>query len=241
MTLEILFPELANLYGESANGKYLAACAPSLGLQYTENTAVPLFASGQADMIYLGSMTESGQELALRRLLPYRQQLWERIEAGTVVLATGNALELFGQEIQDGQTRIPALGYFPFSACRHLENPEVRHNSMFLGHFGDMPVVGCKSQFSHCTGSVEPAFLEVDGGFGSVPGSRQEGLHYRNLFATYLLGPLLIRTPPLARYLLGLLGFDGPLALEQEAMQAYHHRLQELRQEGVCFRVGEHG
>lgn len=31
MTLEILFPELANLYGESANAKYLAACAHRCG------------------------------------------------------------------------------------------------------------------------------------------------------------------------------------------------------------------
>jgi CobQ-like glutamine amidotransferase family enzyme len=54
-------------------------------------------------------MTENAQNLVIEALMPYKDILAERIEGGTVFLATGNALEIFGQFIQneDG-SRSPA-------------------------------------------------------------------------------------------------------------------------------------
>ena len=130
MKIEVLFPDLCNLYGDNGNVQYLAASLPEAEMVFTGNLETPRFTKEPVDLIYLGSMSEAGQELAIQRLLPHRQALRQYVESGKVLLATGNALELFGAYIQDGTRKIPTLGLFPCHAVRDMER---RHNSMFLG------------------------------------------------------------------------------------------------------------
>ncbi len=242
MICEVLFPEFCNLYGDSANMRYLEACAPSLTFVYTHNRETPRFASEPVSMLYLGSMPESRQEVAVERLRPYTEQLRRAIEAGTVVLATGNACELFGQYIAESDRRIPMLGLYNFHAER---DRGARHNSMFIGRFEangtPMDIVGNRSQFSTLHGPFPAPFVQVVGGFGNAPGDTSEGYRDRNLFGTYLLGPFLILNPPFTKYLLRTLGLPDTLAYEEEAMAAYRFRAEHLKQEGVPYLMGEHG
>ena len=225
MTIEALYPELCSLYGEQGNLRYLQACLPEAQFIRTTGNQMPRFATDHVPMIYLGAMPDPMLELALGRLAPYKDALWNAIEGGTVVLATGNSMELFGQSIGEGSRSIPALGFFSYSA---VMDTSARHNSLFLGNFEGMEVVGCKSQFSRTEGPVTPPFLQVVKGFGSDLKSRQEGIHYKNFFGTHLLGPLLIQNPPFTRYLLELLGVGRPLPFEQEVTEAYAYRLKEF-------------
>lgn len=239
MIVEVLFPELGGLYGDSANMRYLAACAPDVEIVSTDNRSIPRFVTERVDMLYIGSMPEAKQALAAERLRPYTARLRELIEDGVVVLATGNAMELLGEYVADGEKKTPMLGLFAFHAKRDMT---VRHNSMFLGEFEDMRIVGYKSQFAFCHGDFAAhPFIRVIGGCGNHPTDTLEGLRYRNVFATYLLGPLLALNPLFTKYLLRLLGHDDTLAFEEDAMAAYHFRLSHLEQEGVVFRMGEHG
>ena len=100
MKIEVLFPELCNLYGDNGNIQYLAASMPEAELVRSGNLETPRFTKEPVDLIYLGSMSESHQELAIRRLLPHAGVLRQYVESGGVLLATGNALELFGTYIQ---------------------------------------------------------------------------------------------------------------------------------------------
>lgn len=238
MTIEVLFPELCNLYGDQANMAFLRKCVPDAVFHYTHNHETPRFVSEHVDLIYLGAMAESKQELALTRLRPYREMLWQLIEEGLFVLATSNSIELFGQQIRDGERVIPALGYFSFSAKRDMDH---RHNSMFLGSFEGMKIVGNKSQYSFSYGQFDDPFIHVTGGCGMNPDAAVEGIRYKNFFATYLLGPFLILNPPFTKYLLNRMGHNGPLAVEDEAMDAYNYRLKALERPGVNFMMGEHG
>lgn len=239
MILEVLFPELSNLYGDLANVRFFSACAPDIEVVRTDNRSTPRFMTEKVDMVYIGSMPESKQILAVERLKPYADRLRELIEDGTVVLATGNAMELFGEYIADGDDKTPMLGLFPYYAERNMH---ARHNSMFLGQFEDFRIVGYKSQFSFCRGSLKDfPFIRVLGGVGNAPDDEFEGLRYRNFFATYLLGPLLVLNPLFTKYLLRMLGHDDALAFESEAMEAYRFRLEHLEEDGVNFLMGEHG
>ena len=238
MTIEALFPEFCEWLGDSANVRYLCQCMPDAKLIRTYSNDRANFPDGTTDILYLGSMTERQQIVAAERLKPYRARLLERLDAGMAVLATGNSIELFGEYIQDGSDRIPMLGLFPFHAERDMEN---RHNSMFLGSFEDMAIVGYKSQFSFLRGSFPGDFISVRGGCGNSMEDPNEGFRYKNLFATYLLGPFLVLNPPFTRYLLRLIGADGKLAFEKEVTEAYEFRLKNLEKEGVNFIVGEHG
>ncbi|MBR4231637.1 MAG: hypothetical protein IKR95_00325 [Oscillospiraceae bacterium] len=238
MTIEALFPEFCQWLGDSANVRYLCQCMPDAQLIRTYSNDRPNFPEGTTDILYLGSMTERQQIVAAERLMPYRARLLERIDAGMVILATGNSIELFGEYIRDGGERIPMLGLFQFHAERDMDN---RHNSMFLGSFEDMAIVGYKSQFSYLKGSFPGDFIRVKGGCGNYMGDKNEGFRYKNFFATYLLGPLLVLNPPFTRYLLRLMGRADEPAFEKAVTEAYDFRLKNLEKEGVNFIVGEHG
>ncbi len=230
MKIELLCPELCSLYGDHWNAKYLAASAG--GELVTARNEVPVFAGEPVDAVCLGSMTERNQVFAIGRLLPYRDRIRELIEGGTVFLATGNAMELFGREIRDGDNVIPGLGIFDYTSVRQMDD---RRCCYFLGEYEGLEIVGSKSQFSFSHGTEEHPFISVKGGFGSDLETKNEGFHYKNFFGTYLLGPFLLLNPHFTRHLLTVLGVDGPIAFETECLAAYDHRLKELKTPGREF------
>ena len=233
MIIEILFPELSTLYGDAGNTLYIKSCFEADAVRETHYQDKPLFAEKRVDMIYIGSMTESNQLLAIKYLLPYKKRIEELIEDGVVFLATGNAMEIFGEYIADDENKWDALGVFPFYAKKKTEY--CRHNCHFLGNFEDMDILGYKSQFSYCYGNFENPFMKVTGGFGNNPEDNTEGIHYKNFFATYVIGPLLPFNPPFAKHLFSLAGFEGKLSFEKEAMDAYNYKLKHLKNPQVNF------
>ncbi len=235
--IEFLFPEVSNLYGDPFNVRYLAKCVEENGLstEIVEDSlnCAPYFAEKKPDMIYMGPMTEHSQELVIDRLRPYRDRLRELIDGGTFFFITGNALEIFEREIdcEDGRV-IPCLDLYPFAARRRMFN---RYNSLFLGEFEGIKVVGNKSQFTHSYGDTsKTGFIRVLRGDGLSPGEPFEGIRDKNFFATYLLGPLLPLNPKLTGYFLKLMGIEAPRTVfEEEAMKAYEIRLKEFEDPGT--------
>ena len=226
MKLEILFPEICCLFGDTMNVKLLQRTLPDTELIETPLRGAESFATTNPDMIYMGSMTERSQSLATAALLPHRDRIAELIDGGTVFLITGNASELFGKYIEneDG-TRLDTLGLFDTHAKRRMFS---RFNSLYLGDFGGTPVVGFKSQFSHSYGSADPLFVTTRGP-GRNPDTAEEGMRRNNFMATTVLGPLLVLNPPFFRRLLALLGCpDCEIPFEAAAMDAYNLRLQEF-------------
>ena len=238
MRIEALYPEFCQWFGDSENVRYLGQCMPDAEIVGTGSFDRPAFLDGSVDLLILGSMTERQQVVAAQRLTPYKDRLLERINDGMAVLSTGNSTELFGEYIEDGGKRYPMLSLFPFHAERDMEN---RHNSMFLGEFEGMRIVGCRAQFSFLKGQFPGEFIRVIGGCGNSPEDSFEGFRYRNLFATYLLGPFLILNPPFTRYLLRLLGRDDPLAYEEAVGEAYEFRRRNLEMQNAKFFFGESG
>jgi CobQ-like glutamine amidotransferase family enzyme len=226
MKIEVLYPEICCLYGDRGNITYLKQCLPEADFVETPLRAAPAFASEQVDLIYMGSMTEKGQEKVIEQLRPYRDRLRQLIEQGTVFLLVGNSFETFGRyiETEDG-AKIEGLDLLALYAKRYLPQ---RFNSLFLGEFAGQSVVGYTSRFSHAfsDGTVQPLF-KVHRGLGLSVGCLYEGVRENNLFATYLLGPLLIDNPPFTRYLLSLLGVERELPFTQAIEQAYQVRVAE--------------
>ena len=232
MKIEILYPEICNLFGDAMNAEYLHRAMPEAGMIKTGLKETPAFIGGGVDLVYMGSMTEGGQSLVAEALSPYRNQIMEHIADGKVFLVTGNAFEIFGAHIEseDG-TCIETLGIFDLYAKRQMQH---RYNSIYLGMFDEVEIVGFKSQFAHSyqkvtEGDIPPLFM-TQRGAGRRPGQKEEGVRINNFLATYVLGPLLILNPPFTRYLLGLLGAgERELPYEQAAMASYEARLLEFR------------
>ena len=65
MTVEILFGEVANLFGDMQNMEYLRETCPSAEFIGTRLTDEPWFVSHRPDLIYMGAMTENTQRRAI--------------------------------------------------------------------------------------------------------------------------------------------------------------------------------
>ena len=231
MTVEVLYPEICCLFGDKANARYLAAALPQAEFVYTALSEEPRFVREEVDMLYLASMSESGQQLVTEALTPHRERLAAMIDGGRVILATGNAFEIFGEKIvtETGQ-ELPGLDLVPLWTKRHMPQ---RDNSLFLGAWGDTTIVGYTSRFadSYYGEGAEPLFT-VEKGYGMDREARTEGVRKGNFFGTHLLGPLLIQNPDFTLALEKLLGAPEPsLPWEAAVREAFDVRLAEFRKD----------
>lgn len=230
MKIEVLYPEVCCLYGDKSNMDYLKLCMPECEMVYTSLTDEPRFVYEPVDMIYLCSMSERSQELVLERLMNYRNVLRLLIdEQRCVILAVGNAMELFGTYIQkeDGE-KIEALGITSTYAVR--QKPK-RFNSLTLLEMDDMTLVGYTTRFSHSYGlEKQDALFRVVRGSGINPECGLEGVRKGKFFATYTVGPILVSNPDFTHFILSQMGADAEsLAFEKEAREAYELRLKDIR------------
>lgn len=229
--IEFLFPELSNIFAESYNIEYLTKCSDEIEIIETRVSETPEFINGKVDMVYLGCLTESGQEKAAKTLNKYKNQISEQIDKGLLFLVTGNAIELFGKHIDCGDNKIKTLGIFDFYAVRKIK--EDRHNSHFIGDFesdkGNIEILGHKSQFSFAyDADAEDAMSRIKKGIGMNPETDAEGVRKNNFFATYSLGPFLVQNPYFTKFILRKLGLKDKLCFEKEAIECYEYRLAEL-------------
>lgn len=234
MRIEVLYPEICNLYGDLFNVEYLGKCLPDAELVHTALKDEPLFVSEFPDMVYMGTTTERGQQLAIECLDKYRDRIKECIEKGVPFLITGNALEIFGKEIrEEGKKVCDGLGLFDIVADRKARD---RFNSLYLGTFTDesldepIKIVGFKSLFGFAEGNnKEQYFLMTERGTGLNPEVKEEGLRVNNFFATYVTGPFLVLNPPFTKWFMRhvLKVEDAEPAFKEAAMDAYESRVKE--------------
>ncbi len=229
MVIEMLYPEVCNLFGDTSNIKYLKKCIPDAEIIKTDINSEPAFVKKAVNMIYMGPMPENIQELAINKLKPYKDRIKELMQKDVVFLVTGNAVEIFGKYIEneDG-TQIEGLSIFDTFAKRDMNH---RHNSIFLGIYEDIEIVGFKSQFTMSYGNHQGNyFLKANKGIGLNKDTSLEGIKDHNFIGTYILGPILILNPLFTKKILKMMGCkDDNIAFEDEVMQAYNQRLEELK------------
>lgn len=230
MTIETLFPEVCNLFGDSKNEEYLRMTVPDAGFIDDALPDEPYFVRNAPDLMLIGSMTEKLQRQITEKLRPYTDRIRELIDSGTVILATGNAGEIFMKHISYVTEKIETdgLGLINLTVKTDLFN---RLNGKVLGKSDDLDIVGFQSRFSQVYGdnSASP-FLKVERGVGYNTGNtKYEGVRLNNLFCTSVLGPLLPNNPLFTERLLSLAGTKADAAFREEALAAYEQRLKEFR------------
>lgn len=228
-TVEILFPEFCNLYGDISNMKYLKKCIPEANFIKTSFNEEPTFVKNDVDMIYMGPMTENMQEKVIKKLMLYKERIKQLIDNNVVFLVTGNAIEIFGKYIEnEDKSKIEALNLFDIYAKRNMMK---RHNSIFVGKYENIEIVGFKSQFTFSYGdNEENYFSQVEKGIGLNPESNLEGIQKNNFIATYVIGPILILNPEFTKKILEKMGIENPkIYIEEDVEKAYKQRLKELK------------
>lgn len=234
MKIEVLFPEICNLFGDMANIRYLKQCLPELEIVETDLKSRPRFLDERFDLVYMGSTTERGLQLVVKALSPVMNELTARIDEGQLMLVTGTTLDAFGSSVHSDQgLDFQGLGLFETKAEYRMLK---RHNSMYLGRFEDMEIVGFKSLFGLTYGAPDggAAFHTVRG-FGRNENTSDEGFRRCDMIATYLIGPLLLLNPPFTKWLLRKMGAPDRLAFEDTINEAYRRRLAEFHSESFDF------
>lgn len=227
MKIEVLYPEICNLYGDMFNITYLSKCVENCEIIQTNLKDTPKFLEEKIDLVYLGPMTEKNQELVISTLKPYVESIKENINNNTFFLFTGNAFEILGNYIEneDG-TKIPGLEIIDIYSKRNMMK---RYSALYLGEYKDNKIVGFKSQFSHSYGDNENiAFLKTIRGVGLNENNMLEGIRVKNFIGTYILGPILILNPDFTKILLEEMNIENfKLPYEDTAQKSYERRLKE--------------
>ena len=233
--IEVLCPELGNLYGDSGNVLYLKKCLPEADFRMTHLTDRPAFVSETPDLIVMGSMSEQSQQEVIKRLLPHRERLNALVEAGVPMLFTGNAGEVLFTHLETwNKTQTDGLGLLPFTA---RANGYTRYNGLTYGRFADeFDTFGFRSQFMFWYGdNTACPFVRCKRGIGLNPDSTLEGILKNHLIVTAQLGPILVTNPALTRKIFGWMGIDAEPVFESEILAAQKERLKDFEAPGTKF------
>ena len=229
MKIELLYANAANLYGDQGNVLLLKKSLVNANFIETSLNETPRFISTRVDLIVMGSMSERMQIKVINRLLPFRDRIISLIDDGVHFVITGNALDIFGVGIEkeDGSF-VKGLNIFAFKTKEDLMH---RHNSLVLGRYKNMEIVGFKTQFAQMYPSAKlPHFLSMERGTGYHVGAQFEGIHRNRFYGTNCVGPLLVLNPFFTLNLFKELGITHPqLPHETALIAAYHKRISEFR------------
>ncbi|HEX3015767.1 MAG TPA: glutamine amidotransferase [Desulfobacteria bacterium] len=205
-----LYPDLMDLYGDRGNIITLVKRCNWRGI---EVEIVPI-SLGQKidfremDLVFFGGGSDREQGLLFDDLSGRRENLVKAIEDGLVVLAICGGLQLLGRyyQIPDG-TKIPGLEILDLWTI--ASNKRLIGNVCLEVNLGEGPnslntLVGFENHSGQThLGQVKP-LGKVMRGHGNNGQDGWEGAMYRNVFGTYLHGPLLPKNPIFTDHLLKL-------------------------------------
>ncbi len=224
-----LFPKLLSLYGEYGNVAVLAGELRKLG----HRVEVSTYEDGQLSlenvgMVYVGSGTEENLKEALRRLQPNFEVLLTAIQNGVQFLATGNALALFGKELDFDGSVIPTAGAFAYTTAMDSKK---RYLGDALGEDAQGRVyVGFINTGCVYTGMEHaPIQLLLNPKLGNDKQSACDGIEVGSFFGTQLIGPVLTKNPHLlGKFITALTGDVWQTEPESNLAKAYEIAKKEL-------------
>jgi len=207
ITICHLYPELLNLYGDRGNIITLVRRCEWRGLpvKVREVTIGDSIDFSVMDILFLGGGSDREQNIITGDLERRAAELNRAIDLGLVTLAICGGYQLLGQFYRtlDGQ-EIPGLGLIDFHT---VAGPRRLVGNIAIEiRLGDklFAAVGFENHSGQTFIGKLPSLGRVLRGFGNNGADGGEGLRYKNVFGTYLHGPLLPKNPELADHLIGL-------------------------------------
>lgn len=197
-----LYHDIMNLYGEYANVSALERMLEKSGVKFTTDK-LTLFDNadlGDYDFIYIGSGTEKNQKLVLQDFKKYKDFLVEYINSGKVILMTGNSFEMLGKTITHSDGKVyDGLGIYDFTVTEQNKR-RITGDIVYTSDILTKPIVGFVNKCSEIKG-IENHLFTVKHGLGDYENAKTEGLKDKNLFATHVTGPIMIKNPHFLEYI----------------------------------------
>lgn len=235
MIIEVLFPEICNLYGDPQNVEYLRQTLPESEIIRTSLDSEPYFADNRPDMIIMGSLSDGMHSLVVQKLSRYRERINELIADNVVFLITGSAVDVFCRTIENVtlDSKIEGLGVIPLDVRINWFD---RYNGKVLADLNDITITGFRSQFSMLFGEQNgDHFVAVHRGIGINKSVKYEGYRRNNFIATQILGPILPLNPEFCEYFISLTGENATAAFKEQAVRAFRQRVKEFSDPKIKF------
>ena len=198
LTIAHLYPDKMNIYGDWGNIVALRKRLEWRGFE-TEYRAVRIgdkFDFTSADIVFGGGGQDNGQLLVAQDLQRQRRSILKAVENDVVFLSVCGTYQLFGHSFvtADG-AELPGIGVFNGDTI--ASNERLIGNVVIGTQWGE--VIG----FENHSGKTrlkpgQSALGRVISGYGNNGEDNFEGAVHKNVFGTYLHGPLLPKNPVLA-------------------------------------------
>lgn len=192
------YPDLMNLYGSYANVAVLRRYLERLGNTVTVETLGPGESAdlSGADFLYMGAGTERAARAAMEDFARFGPAVRAAAEDGAAMLFAGTAMELLGETVTEADgSAYPGIGLASFATVHGT----VREVGDVYGHTDLFPelIVGFMNKCGIITGVETPLLTDAVAGFGNAESCEPEGFHWKNVFASELTGPILVKNPKL--------------------------------------------
>lgn len=192
------YPDLMDLYGSRANLLALERYLKGLGCNVTVEAVRPGGGAdvSQADFFYMGAGTERAARAAMEDFARFAEPLKAAAADAAAMLFAGTAMDLLGRTIKEADgSSYGGLGLANFVT----EHGKHRIVGDAYGHTDLYPeaVVGFMNKCGVASGVETPLLTGLGLGFGNDKERGPEGFHWKNVFASQLTGPLLVKNPKL--------------------------------------------
>lgn len=234
-----LYYDLLNLYGENANTrsiKYnleLNKIKVNIDLK-SLNDEIDF---NKYDLIYIGSGSEDNMKLALQDILKRKKEIKKFIESNKYLILTGSSMDLFGKHIKTLDDKLDALNIFDYyteyltetnlkNAAKNRVVGEIKATTDLINE----TIIGFQNRCDLVHNIKTPLF-KTQTQYSNDLTNEEEGFTYKNVYATHIIGPLLIRNPYFTDYILTKLCNDKNLkykSLDETAKTAYKKYLENF-------------
>lgn len=196
ITILHLFPDLLNLYGDTGNIACLKKRLEWRGYQVkvvrctVEDNQMDLT---HTDIVFIGGGSDREQKIVCSKLLEKKKELTEYVENDGVVLAVCGAYQLLGKYYKLDDETIEGLSILDITTERgetRLIGNVIAQSPLF-----EQPIVGFENHGGRTIINNHESLAKIIKGYGNTGDTGYEGVHYKNVFATYIHGPLLPKNP----------------------------------------------
>lgn len=202
-----LYPDLLNIYGDMGNIVTIQNRCMWRGIKVSVEEIKTGYRvnPNEFDLYFIGGGQDTQQILASKELMKNKNRLTDAMNDDAVMLAICGGYQLFGHYYKplNGE-QLDGIGL--------LDAYTIAGKKRFIGNvYGICPsvdnstVVGFEnhSGLTYIQGETKP-FVKTIKGYGNNGKDKTEGARYKNVFGTYLHGPVLPKNPVFTDYLISL-------------------------------------
>ena len=234
-----LYYDLLNLYGENANTRCIVHNLElnNIKVRVDLKSINDSIDFEKYDIIYIGSGSESDLLLALNDLNKRKKEIKKYIESNKYLLLTGNSMDLFGKYIKTNEDRFEALNIFDYhtefiteSTFKNASTDRIVGEVKGTTKLIKEKIIGFQNRCD-LNYDIKTPLFKLDQKFSNDLTNDNEGFTYKNVYATHIIGPLLIRNPYFTDYILNKLCSDKKLEYklsDELSIKAYKKYLENF-------------